>query len=481
MGTNFDERAFLYALASRPEDAKRFATMFKPDWLHTTEYIPILAELFAFTRKHGEQPSIDTLHKVFKDKDEDAYELRYKAALDSLTAEVPDRSAMLYTLEKARDTGVVRDFQELVNDSSFLKNQADLDGSHMLRTLHTFFNRHGESSDIRTMDMKEAVDHLMDESGFEQKLQRIECGIKKIDEWTGGGLRTKQLGIIMAPTGDGKSAMLVNMAHSMAVGAPQANVWLVTNELSIEEQTERMLAKLTGHDLTRIIDSPGIAYSKAQRHWGMGVQDRLRVTEVNREVSTDELESEMMKWANLVGWKPDVLVLDFIERMKPNETGYGRDKEWNWLGAISRDLSRLAKRHNMLIWTAAQTNRSGYGRANATKGGKKHQPDSLSLEMAQASVKHLQEAAAIIGMRQREINDDQIVMEIADLKQRFAKRQSRSVFLECDLSVMNITNNTVEIDTYEEELPVSDDALVSSKPSTLTAREKQKVEQAKKV
>ena len=480
MGTNFDERAFLYALASRPEDAKRFATMFKPDWLHTTEYIPILAELFAFTRKHGEQPSIDTLHTVFKDKDEDAYNIRYKAALDSITATVPDRSAMLYTLEKARDTGVVRDFQELANDSSFLKNQAELDGSHVLRTLHTFFNRHGESSDIRTMDMKEAVDHLMDESGFEQKLQRIECGIKKIDEWTGGGLRTKQLGIIMAPTGDGKSAMLVNMAHSMSVGAPQANVWLVTNELSIEEQTERMLAKLTGKDLTLIIDSPGVAFSAAQRHWTMGVHDRLRVTEVNREASTDELEAEMMKWSNLVGWKPDVVILDFIERMKPNESGYGRDKEWNWLGAISRDLSRFAKRHNLLIWTAAQTNRSGYGRANMSKG-KGKQPDALSLEMAQASVKHLQEAAAIIGMRQREINDDQIVMELADLKQRFAKRQSRSVFLECDLSKMNITNNIVEVETYDEELPVSEDELVSSKPKSLTAREKQEKAQGKKV
>ena len=479
MGKNFNEKAFIYALASRPEDAKRFATMFKPDWLHTTEYIPILAELFAFTRKHGEQPSIDTLHTVFKDKDEDAYALRYKAALDSITDEVPDRSAMLYTLEKARDTGVIRDFQELVNDSSFLKNQADLDGSHMLRTLHSFFNRHGDASDIRTMDFKEAVDHLMDESGFEQKLDRIECGIDVIDRWTAGGLRTKQLGIIMAPTGDGKSAMLVNMCHSMAVGPPQANVWMVTNEMSLEEQTERMLSKLTGHDITRIIDSPGIAYAKTLRHWRAGVHDRLRITEVNREISTDELESEMMKWSNLVGWKPKVLIIDFIERMKPNDSGYGRDKEWNWLGAISRDLSRLAKRHNMLIWTAAQTNRSGYGRADMTKG-KNNQPDALSMEMAQASVKHLQEASAIIGMRQRELHDGLIVMELADLKQRFAKRQSRSIFLECDLSKMNITNNKVEQATFVKEDEVEPDPIVSSRPAVKDQRDQQLEAQGKK-
>jgi len=472
VGINFDEKAFLYALASRPEDAKRFATTFRPDWLHTTEYIPILAEMFAFTRKHGEPPSIDTLHTVFKDKDNDAYELRYKAALDSITDTIPDRSSMLYTLEKAKDAGVVRDFQELANDSAFLQNQADLDGSYLLRALHSFFNKHDKAADIRTMDIREAIDHLMDTSGFEQRMERIECGIKIIDQWTGGGMRPKQLGIIMAPTGDGKSSMLVNMAYNMSFGHPQKNVWLVTNELSMEEQTERCLSKLTGKDLTRIIDAPGIAYEGLMRHWRTGADKRLRLTEVNREVSTDELESEMMKWANLVGWKPDVLVLDFIERMKPIESGYSRDATWNWLGAISQDLSRMAKRHSLIVWTAAQTNRSGYGRADMSKG-KKNQPDPLSLEMAQSSVKHLQEAAAIIGMRQRELSEDQIVMELADLKQRFAKRKSRSVFLECDLSKMSITNNTVEMPSKDEMLPISEDYLGVDTSDVLSPREQQ--------
>ena len=98
MSTNFDEEAFIFALASRPEDAKRFAVTFKPEWLHTTEYIPILAELYAFTRKHGSQPSIHTLHDIFRDKDEEAYTLRYKEALDSITEDVPDQSKVLYTL-----------------------------------------------------------------------------------------------------------------------------------------------------------------------------------------------------------------------------------------------------------------------------------------------------------------------------------------------------------------------------------------------
>jgi replicative DNA helicase len=400
---------------------------------------------------------------VFKDKDEAAYNLRYKDALDSLITEIPDNSRMIYTLDQARDTGVVRDFQELTNSQAFLAKQADLKGSDVLKTLHSFFNKHGVLSEDRTMDVKEAIDNLIDVHGYQPELIRIPCGIHTIDKWTGGGLRTKQLGIIMAPTGDGKSSMLVVMAHKMAT-IEQRRVWMVTNELSLEEQTERMLSRITGTKVQDIIDEPACAYEGLDRHWKGGLDQRLRLTEVNREVSVDDLEAEMMKWVNLIGWKPDVLVLDFIERMKPVDSGYSRDRTWDWLGAISRDLSRFAKRHNILVWTAAQTNRSGYA-----KDTKRKLP--LGLDMAQGSVKHLQECACIIGMRQEELPDEKIIMELVDLKQRFAKRSKRSVFLECDLSKMSITNNE-----YIKETCEVDDI---DKKEAITPREEQKRRQAK--
>ena len=463
MSSNFDEAAFLYALSSRPEDARKFATTFKPDWLHKTEYIPILAELYAFTRTHGEQPSIKTLHRVFKDKDEEAYNLRYKDALDSITAEIPDRSTILYTLDQARDTGVVRDFQELANDQTFLKKQADLKGTGLLKSLHTFFNRHGDVGEDRTMDLREAIETLVQTAGFTPEVTRIPTGINVIDEWSGGGLRTKQLGIVMAPTGAGKSSVLIVMGHKMATNE-QKRVWIVTNELTIEEETERLLARITGTDLTEVINDPGIAYKGLERHWRSGLHDRIRITEINREVSVDDIESEMMKWVNLIGWKPDVLILDFMERMKPCDAGFARDKEWNWLGAISRDLSRFAKRHNILVWTAAQTNRSGM-----MKGAK------MGLEMAQASTKHLQEATVVIGMSQQEIGEDKVAMEFSSLKQRHSRRSFRPVMLECDLSKMSITNTVYETDTYEDT-SVVERAVSSAK----TPREKQKSAQKRK-
>jgi hypothetical protein len=93
----------------------------------------------------------------------------------------------------------------------------------------------------------------------------------------------------------------------------------------------------------------------------------------------------------------------------------------------------------------------------------------MGLDMAQGSVKHLQEAAAIIGMRQVHLAHDKIVMELVDLKQRFSKRASQPVFLEVDLGKMSITNDVwvkdeeAEGDTsdYVEPVIMKEDGLLT--------------------
>ena len=185
------------------------------------------------------------------------------------------------------------------------------------------------------------------------------------------------------------------------------------------------------------------------------------LTEVNREISTDELESEMAKWVNLLGWKPDVLILDYMERMRPCDSGYRRDQIWDWIGAIARDLKRFAKRHNCLVWTAAQVNRSGLNKKV-----------EMGLDMAQGSIKHLQESDCTIGMRQKHISQDKIVMEFTSLKQRHSKMAHKPVYLECDLGRMSITNVEYEEDETFEAAP-------TSKKIKYTPREKQLQEQAK--
>lgn len=449
----FEEDIFIRSLIERPEDARRFSQIFKPQWLNRSELAPILQTIYEFTRENGEPPSIITIRKILQGKDSNAYNLRYKETIDKLEKTSPDRSEMIYTVGIANNVATIRSFRELCQDDQFLLAQEDNEGSEVVRNIQDWLVRLAGSEDNRTMNLRQAVDNLIQSSEFDSPNTKIPCGIKPIDDWTGGGLRKKQLAIYMAPTGMGKSIVLLIIGHKIAT-IERKNTWLITNELVMEEVTERALARMKGIDVGRIMDNPTVAYKGLDRQWQQGLDKRFYITEYTKETTTDDLEAELEKLKNLHGWKPDVIVLDYMERMKPTAAGYKRDKEWGWMGAIAKDLIRLAKKKNLLIWTAAQMNREGLS------------SDDLNLSMAQASIRHLQEATAVIAGRQIDIpNSEDKVIRMKPVKMRQSKRSGKSVNLRCNLAKMSISNE--EVEELEE-----DDG--SKNASAMTPAQKQK-------
>lgn len=445
---SFDEKVFLWSLASRSEDAKVFVGMFKPEWLVDPVHQVILRTIFVFLKSHKVPPDFNTLEAILKKEDESVYNLRLKPVVDSLRKLLPAVPEQIYVLDQAKNVAIVRSLEQMMAQNTFQANMASYDGKVVLRNVAQWFNQFETSTDEITLRMDEATERLVREASFNSAPFQMPTNIGPIDYWTGGGLRSRQLGIFIAPTGHGKSAALMNIAFNMAI-QDEVDVWFLTNELTIEEQAERFLSRITGVEVNLVQNDPYSAYHGMGQHWKSEVNKRLLMTSVNREISTDHIETLMLRHANLYGWKPKVLCLDFMERMKPNETGYDRSQEWNWIGAVARDLVRLAKRHNMIIWTAAQTNRSGM-----------NDDLSMSLSMAQGSIKHLQEATAVIGMRRVFVEGEEgsgtetIGMEMAPLKMRHGKTDSPKI-LRMDLAKMRITNEVierpVEVDTEEPD------------------------------
>jgi replicative DNA helicase len=433
----FDEHAFIYALTSRPEDCRRFSGHFLPEWLNDSTLIPICREVFDFLRGHGTPPSIHTLRSALKDKDQEVYNLRYKVALDKVTNREPDLSEMIYTISQARDVAIIRSLQELFNSPASLRMQANFEGKELIREVQRWSNKFIDLTDDQTLTIKEAIEYLIEQSSVNKKLEKIPSGIKPIDMWTRGGTKPKNLGIILGASGHGKSATLTNIAHATSAFAMK-NTWLITNEMCMEEQTERLLARITNTSIHVIEDSPHSAYRGLEKRW-MGLDERLVLSYINRDASFDEIEGEMMKWTNITGWKPEVIVLDFLERMRPNDKGYNRDKSWDWLGAIARDATRLAKRHRLLIWTAAQLNRSAL---NA---------EVIQSSMMQSSIKHFQEAAVVVGVRKVKEEEGFEIIEFCPMKFRHNKFPSSSMYMKADLDKMVITD--VVRESSEEDTP----------------------------
>lgn len=440
----FREDVFLTALTSRPETVRMMMQTFDPTWLKRAEYQPILAAIYKFMREFNTPPSITVLHDIFKQKDSSLYDARVKPTLDELHKLNPDVSDILYAIDQAKNVALSRSFMDMVNSPVFAEMNNEFDGKGQMKEVEKWMRKFQYKGGDLDLDFKEAYEELVrlkSETVLKGESTRIPCGVAIIDKWCGGGLRKKNLAIALAPTGHGKSHFLMSVAHYQAVQG--SKILFISNELSMEEITERFIARATGTPLQDVMEDPNVGQQLAPS-WKSGLHKNLKLLQVNREIDTNEIESLIGKYSFMYGWRPDVIVLDFMERMKPTVTGVKRDQSWNWIGYIAKDLVRMAKTGNWLIWTAGQTNRGGLSRDRVQ-----------SLEDAQGSIQHLQEAALVIAFRQKDEyppeNKDNVMLEITPLKMRQSKRPGKSILVEADWSRVRITDKYHDKEEFTEK------------------------------
>lgn len=431
--SNFNEYVFLRALTERPEDAKQFGQVFQPEWLRTAELRPILSEIYEFTAQHSTPPNIRVLRDIFEKRDKTMYEARLEAKLDQMEKADADVADVIYTLDRAKNVAVSWSLQDLLQTNAFLSMIEDFDGPELMKLMQRWMAQFDGHSDDVELNIREAFEDLVKLRGWKMQTGKIPCGVGIVDKWTNGGLRPKQTGILLAPTGHGKSIFLTIVAFKCAA-VQGKRVLFVTNELAWDEVAERFMSLMSGKELNVITEDPSMAAKKFERHWKLGIDEKLRLIDVSgREVDTNYIEGMVGRYINLYGWAPEVLVVDYMENMKPATEGYRRDQTWMWYGAIANDLVRSAKRNNWVVWTACQFNRGAYSEQN-----------EMSTAFAQGSIRHIQKADAVIGMRKTTSfplpDENATILQFKNMKQRQNKNAGESVLVEAYLGKMLITD-----------------------------------------
>ena len=426
----FDETLFIRALIERPSDAKAFSETFEPAWLHTVEYAPILTKIFEFTKEKDTPPSVATLRELFREEDDKAYEIRHKPLLDRLELLPYDQTLAIHTLTKAKNSAVSLSLENMFHSPLIQQCIEESDGPELMHQVQNWITKFSGSTEDTERRMEEAFEDLIKSRNWQADERHISCGIDIIDDWTGGGLSRRTLGLILAPTGQGKSTCLMLMAYKIALHGKR--VMFISNELAMDELATRFGTLISGESLQDVASKPEIIRDSILKVKTYNLNNMLRLVEVNRDISTNDIESMISRYNNMYGWKPDAVVIDYMERMKPCTKGLKQTDTWTYYGGIASDLVRMAKRLNVLVWSAGQTNRSGY-KSNLMQ----------NLDQAQGSIRHLQEAAAVIAMRQRPEypleNKDERVLEFTPLKMRHSKLPGDPVLVEANLGKMLIT------------------------------------------
>ncbi len=186
-----------------------------------------------------------------------------------------------------------------------------------------------------------------------EKRRRISSGIPDLDLVTNGGIKNKQMGLIVGGTGRGKSLMLQWLSRTAVLLGKK--VVYFTLELYKDDMADRfdsMFAKVRPHDLTDMQQQVIDEVKKYADVYG----NSLVIQHYPADTATVGTMKTFVSKLQNSGFMPDLVIIDYVGLIKPHRT-YGAEHEET--GAIVKAIMGFASEMDVSIWTAAQLNRSG--------------------------------------------------------------------------------------------------------------------------
>jgi replicative DNA helicase len=188
------------------------------------------------------------------------------------------------------------------------------------------------------------------EARYEERPRNpISTGWPLMDDICGGGHGQKELGVIIAPTGAGKSMALV---HIGAAAVKEGhNVVYITLELASEVVGLRFDSCISSVQLG------SLRHKKREvEKIVKDVKGQLKIKEYPTKTATTNTIRNYIEKLKRQGFEPDMLVIDYADLLRPVET---RSEKRHDLESIYEELRGIGQEYNLRVWTASQTNRTG--------------------------------------------------------------------------------------------------------------------------
>jgi KaiC/GvpD/RAD55 family RecA-like ATPase len=197
------------------------------------------------------------------------------------------------------------------------------------------------------------VGYLYEEQ-FEERYEiksrnSISTGWKVIDDMTRGGLAAGELGVVIAPTGAGKTHMLCHLGAA----AVKEGKTVVHYSLELDDKTigRRYDAAITGIPLDSLLAKKDVVFEKIKE-----VKGSLIIKEYpTKSASPDTIRNHLDKLKER-GIQPEMIIVDYGDLLRPVSLKKEKREE---LETIYEELRAIAKENNCPCYTASQTNRGG--------------------------------------------------------------------------------------------------------------------------
>jgi len=174
----------------------------------------------------------------------------------------------------------------------------------------------------------------------------------EIDMITKGGLGKRELGVVVAPTGAGKSMALAHLG-AMAVVKGKTVVHY-TLELADTVVGQRYDSCITGIELKHLMTMKDSILEVIEH-----IPGQLIIKEYPTKSASTRTISMHLEKLKQKGITPDMIIVDYADLLKPTASGFKTQELRHSLGNIYEELRAIGQVWDIPVWTASQTNRSG--------------------------------------------------------------------------------------------------------------------------
>ena len=342
-GTNFQNCVLQAALIDRDFFEKSFEVL-KEEYFTSEAHKTVWLEIRKLFNKYSAPPTYDTLKTEISQYPEgELKESTINVLLDIETK--VNRQEIEYAKDKSLEfcrnqsmKGAILQSVDLLKEGKFEEIQKTIEDSLKISTEqdmgHDYFDSFKSRQQVHVRSCIPTGFPLLDQSSV-------------LD----GGLAHGELGVVMAPTGGGKSFMLVNFGYgALAAGK---NVVHYTFELSETHVGNRYDSRITSIPTKELRSRMSEAEGQLANFNG----GQLFIKEYPPKVATINTIKFHMGRLLSNGFSPDLIIIDYGDLMKSRR---GYDQKRFELESIFEDLRALSMEMKLPIWTATQSNRDGF-------------------------------------------------------------------------------------------------------------------------
>jgi len=249
----------------------------------------------------------------------------------------------------------------------------------------------------------------------------LPTGIDGLDNILNGGLAKGEIGVVLAPTGVGKTTMLTRFANTaFNMGYNVLQIFFEDNPKIIQRKHFTCWTGIVNDELSNHKETVLDKADEMKKTGGKLILKKLP----SDEMTILQIKNQVRKIIS-EGVKIDMVLIDYIDCILPDRAF---NDEWKGEGSVMRKFEGMCHELNLAGWTATQGNRSSIS------------SDVVTTDQMGGSIKKAQVGHVIISVAKTLQQKEMGLATIAIVKSRLGK--DGIIFENCKFD-----NATLEIDT----------------------------------